>query len=365
MHSTDDSFVTARPYRVPEMPPSLDEVIEQPDWICFGLDRDRLLLHFARMDEAAIEAMVFLGQLNLHSFASIDFPVEEVLERLPAATHAEGSRFILHTAFCCSTLLARCVDYPGKARTLRELPVLSGLAPLRLKLLTEGKPELWNSIVLAIDRLASRPFALGSVTLNKPSNVFLPAARDFLGRNSESRALVIHSDLPGFLVSCAKKQSAGVDPWLAMLVALDPDGSYAAGHSLDVARLAPMEIACVVWNLEMQLLRGMEGLSAQVTGIDAPAFLAAPLETVHRAQAWFGYDVPEAGRAATVDRELRRHAKQPDAAFDPARRESEKCLAERLFGAEMEKTLKWNRRRFGDWREVCRSAVESFPPLLG
>ncbi|MEO5741434.1 MAG: hypothetical protein ABIS29_12645, partial [Vicinamibacterales bacterium] len=124
------------------MPPSLDEVIEQPDWLCFGLDRDRLLLHFARMDEESIEAMVFLGQHKLDSFASVVFPVDEVLEQLPTATHAEGSRFILHTAFCCSTLLARCIDYPGSARTLRELPVFSGLAPLRLKLRAEGKLDL-------------------------------------------------------------------------------------------------------------------------------------------------------------------------------------------------------------------------------
>lgn len=345
------------------MPPDLVEVLGQPDWVCFGLDRDRLLLHFARMDDASIEAMVFLGQRKLDSFATVAHSIDQVAAALPTVTHPDAPRFILHTAFCCSTLLARCIDFPGRVRTLRELPVLSGLAPLRMRLQGEGDAALWGRIVEIIDRLTSRPFVAGATTINKASNVFLPVAGDFLQRSADARALLIHSDLPGFLVSCVKKQSAGAGPWQAMLAALDPAGSSAAAHDIDVAQASPLELACTIWNEEMRILKSMRDQHARVRQVDAATFLAAPLATVRGAHAWFGVEVEDAARARIVEREMCRHAKQPDAAFDPTRRATEKALAERLFGVEIEQTLQWNDRRFAQWQQVYRDSISLFPAL--
>lgn len=83
---------------------------------------------------------------------------------------------ILHPAFACSTLLARCLDQRDGPRVLRELPVLSGLGQAR----TQVDERTWRTLLDSVARLTARPFAPGRVCFNKPSNAFLPAAIDSL-----------------------------------------------------------------------------------------------------------------------------------------------------------------------------------------
>ena len=344
------------------MPPSLAQIIDRADWLCYGLDRDNLLLHFLQIDEPSMEAMVFLGHRDAGAPVTVSYPIEQVIDAVPTEP-AQTSRFILHTAFCCSTLLARCIDFPGTVRTLRELPVFSGLTPLRNQLRSENGHDLWSRIVTVIDRLSSRPFAAGGTTINKPSNVFLPSASDFLEINGASKALVIHSDLPAFLVSCSKKQSAGTRPWIDMYVALDPDLAFAAERGVDINSASAMQLACLVWNIQMEILQRLADDSSRIRQLDSAAFLSAPLETVRKAHDWFGVKVADGERARVVAREMQRHAKQPGLPFDPARRAAEKALVETHFGHEIDRTIEWNRTRFGDWEEVYRHSARRIVEL--
>jgi len=345
------------------MPPSLAQIIDKADWLCYGLDRDNLLLHFLQVDEQSMDAMVFLGHRGADAPVTVSYPIEQVFDAIRPTEPARTSRFILHTAFCCSTLLARCVDFPGAVRTLRELPVFSGLTPLRNRLRSENERDLWRRIVTVIDRLSSRPFAAGGTTFNKPSNVFLPSSSDFLEINEAARALVIHSDLPAFLISCSKKQSAGTRPWIDMYLALDPALTFAAKRGVDIKTLSAMELACLVWNVQMEILHGLADNSSRIRQVDSAAFLSAPLETVRRAHDWFGIAVADEERARLVAREMQRHAKQPGLLFDPARREAEKALVETHFGREIYSTIEWNRARFGDWEQVYRHSARRIVEL--
>jgi hypothetical protein len=345
------------------MSPSLAQIIDKPDWLCYGLDRDKLLLHFLHVDEQSMDAMVFLGHRGAGAPVTVSYPIEQVFDAVRTIEFARESRFILHTAFCCSTLLARCIDFPGAVRTLRELPVFSGLTPLRNRLRSENKLDLWGRIVTVIDRLSSRPFAAGGTTVNKPSNVFLPSSSDFLEINEASRALVIHSDLPAFLVSCSKKKSAGTRPWIDMYAALDPNLAFAAERGIDIETASAMELACLVWNVQMEILHQLAGNASRIRQLDSAAFLSAPLETVRKAHGWFEIVVADEQRAGVVAREMQRHAKQPGLLFDPARREAEKTLVETHFGREIDSTIEWNRVLFGEWEQVYRHSTRRIAEL--
>ena len=141
---------------------------------------------------------------------------------LPTAPASQG--LILHTAFCCSTLFAHCLHNPGVTRVLRELPLYSGMPRARAMLLERyDGPAIWNQLLEVAAALSHRRFADELATFNKPSNAFLGAAGDFLSTATAYRGVLLHGDLPAFLLSCAKKIDQGRGPWLAMLAGLNPD----------------------------------------------------------------------------------------------------------------------------------------------
>lgn len=345
------------------MVPSLAQIIEDPDWICFGLNPDDMSLHFAHVGEEAMEENVFLSHHRLESAPSASFTLSAVAETMVGTSIASAPRFVLHTAFCCSTLLARCLNAPGRVKALRELPVFSGLAPVREALLSRGDEAVWPLLVRITGQLASRPFSSGAAAINKPGNVFLPVSADFLRIHTSMRAVVIHSDLPSFLASCVKKQSAGVAPWLQMYAALDPNGSYCKGLGIDPASASALQLACVIWNLQMQLLLGLEGFRDRVVRIESTAFLAAPVNVVRNTQAWLGVNVDEETSASVIAHEMSRHSKKPELAYGPERRAAEASLVAQHFGADIEAAMRWNIGHFGQWQQHYEAFFKAIPAL--
>src|SRR5690606_5567954 len=140
----------------------------------------------------------------------------------------------------------------------------------------------------------------------KPSNVMLGAAPELLSAHPESRAIAMYSELPDYLVSCAKKGRGTHARLLAMHDATDPVADFATRFGLVPATLGPLELGALVWTLHMHLLRAI----GAVTVLDARRFLDAPFAAVRAAQARLGIVVGADATHARVDRELRRHAKQ-------------------------------------------------------
>src|SRR5512146_2423683 len=97
-------------------------------------------------------------------------------ERLPvdisaAAALSDGGRklrYILHTAFCCSTLLARCLDLPGRSIAFREPHVLMQLANQK-RMGTDGGLPLPRLLDLSV-RLLAKPANQDEVAVINPAN---------------------------------------------------------------------------------------------------------------------------------------------------------------------------------------------------
>src|SRR5688500_16561204 len=81
--------------RILLMPPSLAQIIDKADWLCYGLDRDNLLLHFLQIDEPSMDAMVFLGHRDAGAPVTVSYPIEQVIDAVLPTQPARASRFIL------------------------------------------------------------------------------------------------------------------------------------------------------------------------------------------------------------------------------------------------------------------------------
>jgi hypothetical protein len=348
------------------MSESIDEVVNNPYWLCIGFDPASAIVHFIKTTPESLEQAVFLEPDKLPSSTRRGFALQEViatLDRCTTTSHTSG--LVIHTAFACSTLLARCLQSPGRLQVLRELPVFSGLARARDWMIENGRSEQWPSLLAVIDRLSMRPFFENGVTFNKPSNTFLAAVADFMAVTPATRAVVIHTDLPDFLVSCLKKLRAGTAPWESMSRALDPNGRYSNESWTPDADTTPLQWACAVWHLQMILLTSLSRTASapRIKQLPAERFLAFPEMTVASARDWLSPGFEGVVDEHYISQQMARHAKQPDATFGPHRRLEEIALANRHFGRELQETISWSDRVFGPWNPAYRRALWDFEPV--
>lgn len=346
------------------MSESIDEVVKNPYWLCIGFDPANAIVHFIKATPESLEQAIFLEADKLSSSTRCTFALQEVIAALDQRTTSYTSGLVIHTAFACSTLLARCLQSPGRLQVLRELPIFSGLARARDLMLENGRSEQWPSLLAVIDRLSMRPFFENSVTFNKPSNAFLAAVADFMAAAPMTRAVVIHTGLPDFLVSCLKKLRFGTAPWESMSRGLDPSGRYSNSWTPS-ADTTPLQWACAVWHLQMVLLTSLSRAPSapRVKQLPAERFLAFPEMSTASARDWLAPGLDGVVDAHHISQQMARHAKQPDAAFDPHQRLEEIALANRHFGHVLQDSISWSDRVFGPWDPAYRRALWNFEPV--
>ena len=347
------------------MSESIDEIVMNPYWLCIGFDPANAIVHFLKATPESLEQAIFLEADKLSSSTARTFALPEVVAALDRHTTSYTSGLVIHTAFACSTLLARCLQRPGGIQVLRELPIFSGLARAREWMFENGRPEQWASLLAVIDRLSMRPFFENSVTFNKPSNTFLATVADLMAAAPATRAVVIHTGLPDFLVSCLKKLRAGTAPWKSMSHALDPTGRYSSRLWTPSETSTPLQWACAVWHLQMVLLTSLSRTSSasRIKQLPAERFLAFPETSVASARDWLAPGFDGVADAHHIRQQMARHAKQPDAAFGPHRRLEEITLANRHFGHLLQGAISWSDRVFGLWNPAYRRALWNFESL--
>ena len=334
---------------------TLTDILDDAHWLCVGFNPRERKLHFLRADDATIERCVFLDQRVLDFSKTTAFALAEVHAK--RTEHRAPPALVLHTAFCCSTLLGRCLPLPGRAQVLRELTVYAGLPTAKEHPSNDLDAREWSMLVDCVAWLSSRTFGDGARAINKPTNLALPAAADLLATHEHARAVLIYSDLADFLVSNSKKGAESRPRLVTMYRALDPRARFAASRlpqGLDA--LDHLQLAALIWHAEMAIvatLRADADASRKLRAVDAQDFLAQPEAVVAAAQRWFGIEPDRDATRARLAVELGRHAKDEGGApFDAARRKHEEQVARQYFGEHVDAALAWSDRQFGPWREA-------------
>ena len=106
----------------------LTELLKNPEWFPIGLSQDYRTIRFGRVSRDDLAHEAFLDQRMSGSVRAVqEHPVREIVAQA-GEFPAELPVFVFHSAFCCSTLLARAFDAPGRCLSLKEPDVLMGLA---------------------------------------------------------------------------------------------------------------------------------------------------------------------------------------------------------------------------------------------
>ena len=264
-----------------------------------------------------------------------------------SAVAAAGARapihFIFHSAYCCSTLLARAFDKEGLAMGLKEPVILNDLVGWRHR---GGDPKKIAEVMESALTLLARPFAPGEAVVVKPSNVVTALIPAMMALRPESRVLLLHAPLTVYLNSIARKGMWG-RLWVRdLFVKLSKDGLTDYGFSADeILQQTDLQIAAIGWLAQHRLFAAVaQHYPERVRTLDSETLMARPNDVMKSLSRLFDLPMEEATIEAIVQGDaFSRHSKDGKA-YDKEARKAEQRAGAEAHADEVEKVATWAQR---------------------
>lgn len=254
--------------------------------------------------------------------------------------------FIFHSAYCCSTMLARAFDIPGVSMGLKEPVVLNDMIGWRRRG-ADGQ-KLAAVLDKSLDLLA-RPMGDDRAVIVKPSNICTPLAIPALKLRPQSKALLLYAPLESYLQSIAKKEMWGRIWVRDVLIGTLKDGYAVGGFSREeLLQLTDLQVAAVGWlSQHAAFSRIIETIGAdRVKTIDSDSFLANQGATLQSLDGFFDLGIGDEQQAAILDGPaFKSHSKLDQAPrgaiFNAEARQREQNEMAALHGAEIDMVCRW------------------------
>lgn len=308
-------------------------------WLPHRYDPGHDTVHMVWADRARHRAATFLTDAGL----GLDKPPAVVAraELMARAGPTRAPALLLHSAFCCSTLLARVLDREDWAMALKEPVILNDLAGWR----SRGTPaDALARVTADALHLLGRPFGPGEGVAVKPSNIANLLAEPILERHPAVRAVVLHAPLRTFLTSVARKGLEG-RLWVRELyLGLLKGGIGDLGFDADaIFGQTDLQVAAAGWLVQHRLFHRLLARfgPARVRSLDSERMLAEPAPAVAGVAELFGLAHDPALIAQVVGGDaFGRHSKTGEA-FDADARARERAAGESLYADEISKVAIW------------------------
>jgi len=261
-------------------------------------------------------------------------------DAVAAAGPSAPIHFIFHSAFCCSTLLARAFDREGLAMGLKEPLILNDMVGWRRRGASgRDVAEVTDGAL----KLLARPFAPGEAVIVKPSNIVNGLIPLIMALRPEAKALFLYAPLPVFLTSVAKK---GLDGrlWVRELLAgFRRDGLVQRLGFDDEALFGQtdLQVAAAGWLAQQALFAELLPLlGGRVRTLDSETLLDTPGDAVEALAELFGFELGTA-EVAHLLRESFGSDSKTGKRFGRADRQAEYDAAAAAHRDEIEKVVGW------------------------
>lgn len=331
--------------------PSPDELLTQPEYFLHTLDLVAGECEFLKLDKAAFRRLAFMDQRIRpgtweSARVSLDIMEKLVADR-PTPPASKPINYIFHTAFCCSTLISRCLDIEGICYALREPQVLMQLANYK-RLRSQNAPEAapQRNLLDTVLFLLAKSAADGETTVIKPTN----AANNLLGeiaQHSRTRGvLLLYSSLEQFLVSIIKKGEEGRAFVRKLFNVIRKDSERTRALPLEsLAQLTDLQIAAFVWYLQMDVYLKVinDYPGATIRTLNCDVFLADPVDILLRICELFGIKISSATLATIIAGPIfKKNSKNDAQDYDSAVRKDEYLQILQQQGAAIKAILVWS-----------------------
>lgn len=311
-------------------------IVRDPRWLAHRYDPGANAVQFVRLSRDDHARATFITDEYLPADRPrLALRRDELVACLPTPARLH---LILHSAFCCSTLVARALDLPGIATTLKEPVLLNDLIGCRRRAMPPDRLTLLLRDTMA---LLARPFEIGESVVVKPSNVVNGVASAMLAMRGDVHALLLYAPLRVFLASVARKGMWG-RLWVRELLAgLLSDGLVNMGFEpADYIRQTDLQIAAVGWLAQQALFARLHNRfgSDRVRSLDSEVLMQAPAAAMRAIGLLF--ELPIDAAAVIAGPGFTTNSKTGQT-FGAAERHTEQQEGASLHADEIDKVAKW------------------------
>lgn len=253
-------------------------IVRDGNWLPHRFDPEGDTIHFLRASREIHRKVTFVTDEHLPG--DLEKIVLGRSDAVGEAATPEPVHFIFHSAFCCSTLLARAFDIEGKSMGLKEPVILNDLVGWRLR---GADPRRIGEALDQVLTLLAQPFEAGEACVIKPSNLLNGLAPGIMTLRPQANALLLYAPLEIFLKSVAKKGMWGrlwvrdlmVKQLKENLIQLGLDHEQLMG-------VTDLQAAAVGWLAQHALFAKMVAMLGpeRVRTLDSETLLARPQDTV-------------------------------------------------------------------------------------
>ncbi len=320
----------------------LNRVAKDPNLLLHRYDETHDSYQFLNVDRQVHRQCTFLTDEHLpKDLEKIALRRSEALRVLPKPARMH---FIFHSAYCCSTMLARAFDIKGVSMGFKEPVVLNDMVGWKRR---GGEPRKIAEVLDQSMHWLSKPFSSGEAIIIKPSNIVNTLALAMLAMRPDAKAVLLHAPLKDYLGSIAKKDLWG-RLWVRKLFVGQIQDQMIAPFGMtgdDMLQLSDLQVAAVGWLAQHALFSALiqKYGSQRVRSLNSKTFLSHQYETMQGLIDLFQLNVDQTGVRDIVEGPaFKRHSKI-DVAFDSASREKEHADAASLHADEIEKVSEWAR----------------------
>jgi len=249
--------------------------------------------------------------------------------------------FIFHSAFACSTMLARALDIEGISMGLKEPIVLNDLVGMKRAGVAAGNLE--TALGQAV-RLLARPFSKGETVVVKPSNIVNGLAPLILDLRPDSKALLLHAPLKTYLQSLAAKNMWGRIWARETAIGIMQENGLVGGFaSADLLRLTDIQVAAVAWLSEQARFAKIvnDYGSDRIRTLNSETFLANEQDTIASLAKLFQLDLSNGRIIEILDGPAFTEHSKDFSTFDSNQRSDQHASTGNVHGEEIDMVVQW------------------------
>jgi hypothetical protein len=320
-----------------ERNPEIAKIARDASWLAHRFDPIQDAIHFLRVSRDAHRIATFLTDEFLDGASPVVIGRKQTLAAAPPPAPIH---FIFHSAFCCSTLLARAFDIEGVSMGLKEPLILNDLSGWRQR---GAERAALAEVLDSTMTLLARPFGTGEAVIVKPSNLINPFAAAMLAMRPQAGALLLHAPLPIYLGSIARKGMWGRLWVRELFVKLSPDGFMDYGFSgQEILRQTDLQIAAIGWIAQHRLFASLaQRFPDRVRTLDSETLVARPGEVVAALARLYRLPLDEeAVQLVAQGDAFTRHSKGGES-FGRDDRQADQREAAVVHAEEIEKVVVW------------------------
>lgn len=272
-------------------------ILGDAEWLPHRYDEMGDAFRFLHLPREAQRAVTFLTEEHLTGTDKARPIAAAAIDR--AALPQAPVHFVFHSAYCCSTLVARMFDAPGHAMGLKEPVVLNDIVGWRRR---GADPQRVAGILDTALALLARPLDGDKAVVVKPSNIVNSLAPAMMGLRPQARAILLYAPIEDFLSSIAVKGLWGRRWVRQALLGQVHDGVVAQQLSgEELFELTDLQVAGLGWlshhGIYARLLERFG--TERIKLCDSRTLLADPEATARASFAHFGLELGE-GEAAAI-----------------------------------------------------------------